>query len=131
MEEYSSLTDQPRNGEHIVLRKDESDSAMLSSPTASLITALNDSSLEVRRVAVVALGQVGDSTAIAPLNALLRHDSDFALRDTISQAISAIALRETTRSPFAPDVRVSIELNPSREVPVADSSLEQEAQWQA
>jgi len=134
MEEYTSLTDRSIKTDPTVLRtdgSDESDPAVSSSPTASLITALHDPSLQVRRVAAITLGRVGDATAIAPLNELLRHDADFELRDTISQAISAIALRETTRSPLAPDVSVCIDLNPYSEVPVADSSLEQEAQRRA
>lgn len=126
MEEYSSLTDQSVQTDQAVPHTDGPDKS--SSQTASLITALRDPSLQVRSIAAMALGRVGDATAIAPLNELLRHDADFELRDTISQAISAIALRETSRFPLAPDVSVFFDLNPASEVSVADSSFEQEAQ---
>ena len=97
MEEYSS----PTNSRPVLAdnsNSDKSQPATPPSPTAYLIAALQDPSLEVRRIAVVALGRVGDATAIGPLNELLRRDTDFEIRDTISQAISAIALRETPGS---------------------------------
>ena len=86
MEEYSS----PTNSRPILaeqLKQRQSYPSTSPSPTAYLIAVLQIL-LEVRRIAVVTLGRVGDATAIGPLNELLRRDTDFEIRDAISQSIS-------------------------------------------
>ena len=68
--------------------------------TAHLIAALFDSAPEVRRAAVEALGQIGDPSAVVPLNALLaRETSRQVPESTVRQAIESIA----TVEPLAAD----------------------------
>ncbi len=71
--------------------------AVLGRPIASpdLIAALSDNSWEVRQAAVEALGQIGVSDAIAPLQDLLSSgNQDSLLQQAISSAIKSILGRE-------------------------------------
>ena len=75
---------------------------------ADLISALEDSAPEVRRAAVESLGQLGDSSAIAPLNDLsLRETSRQLPLAVIRHAINAIGVSETT-VPHRPEVRLDM-----------------------
>jgi uncharacterized protein YacL (UPF0231 family) len=69
--------------------------ADLGRPLASpyLVAALSDGAPEVRQAAAQALGQIGESEAIAPLNDLLEQTPDEVLRAAISDAMHAINIR--------------------------------------
>ena len=73
--------------------------AGLRRPLASpyLIAALSDSSWEVRQAAVEALGQIGESEAITPLQELLEGgNQDALLQRAISRAIRSISERSAS-----------------------------------
>ena len=109
--------------------------AGLRKPLASpyLIAALSDNSWEVRQAAVEALGQIGESEAIAPLQDLLdRGNQDALLQRAISRAIQSISERiascsvdgftiEATPKGYSPAIQNVIQPNgdpkqPAREV---------------
>jgi hypothetical protein len=67
--------------------------------SAHLIAALYDTAPEVRRASVESLGQVGDPTAIAPLNELLQRENSRQLPEAvIRHAINSIAVTEAKRA---------------------------------
>src|SRR5882672_6977879 len=78
--------------------------------TVYLIAALNDGAPEVRRAATESLGQIGDPSAIAPLNEFLLRETSRQLPEAvIRHAINSIAVAEARRSPVAetPALRVA------------------------
>jgi hypothetical protein len=66
--------------------------------TTALIAALHDDEAAVRAAAAQSLGRVGDSTAIAPLQALAR-DPETAVQTAATAAIAAIRAHSTTPPP--------------------------------
>ena len=70
--------------------------------TAHLIAALYDSAPEVRRASVEVLEQIGDGSAIKPLNDLLQRETSRQVsEDVIRQAINSITVTEVKRTPVA------------------------------
>src|SRR6185436_2582227 len=89
--------------------------ADLGRPLASpyLVAALADNSWEVRQAAAEALGQIGESEAIAPLQDLLdRGNQDALLQQAISGAIKSILRREVKSTAGSATV-VTVDGNPA------------------
>ena len=70
--------------------------------TPHLIAALYDSAPEVRRASVESLEQIGDGSAIKPLNDLLQRETSRQVPEAvIRQAINSITVTEVNRTPVA------------------------------
>jgi len=70
--------------------------------TPHLIAALYDSAPEVRRASVESLEQIGDGSAIKPLNDLLQRETSRQVPEAvIRQAINSITVTEVKRTPVA------------------------------
>ncbi len=71
--------------------------------TPHLATALKDRAAEVRRAAVESLGQLGDGSAIAPLQDLLTRENDPHVPEAvIRHAINSISVTEAKKLPSQP-----------------------------
>jgi len=55
-----------------------------------LIDALNSSDVEVRKAAILCLGEIGDAVANDPLNHILENDPDLFVRNTAKRALENI-----------------------------------------